>query len=71
MTAATVYLFSYSTLQDTAVQLANFGRELSGSADAMPGYEQSWVEITDPKCWPPAARPITRFCVSKEVLDML
>lgn len=49
MMASTVYLFSYGTLQDKAVQLANFGRELTGSADAMPGYEQSWVEITDPE----------------------
>lgn len=48
MTAATVYLFSYGTLQDKAVQLANFGRELTGSSDAMLCYEQSWVEITDP-----------------------
>ncbi|MGL6241496.1 gamma-glutamylcyclotransferase family protein [Pseudomonas sp.] len=48
MSDSTVYLFSYGTLQDKAVQLANFGRELSGSADAMLGYEQSWVEITDP-----------------------
>jgi len=35
MTATTVYLFSYGILQDKAVQLANFGRELTGSADAM------------------------------------
>jgi len=49
MTASTVYLFSYGTLQDKAEQLANFGRELTGSADAMLGYEQSWVEITDPE----------------------
>ncbi|AXK53791.1 MULTISPECIES: gamma-glutamylcyclotransferase family protein [Pseudomonas] len=48
-TEASVYLFSYGTLQDKAVQLANFGRELSGSTDAMLGYEQSWVEITDPE----------------------
>ncbi|MGE7957916.1 gamma-glutamylcyclotransferase family protein [Pseudomonas sp. NPDC089530] len=46
---ASEYLFSYGTLQDKAVQLANFGRELSGSADALPGYEQAWVEITDPE----------------------
>lgn len=48
-TDATVYLFSYGTLQDKAVQIANFGRELSGSADAMLGYDQHWVEITDPQ----------------------
>lgn len=41
-------LFSYGTLQDKTVQLANFGRELVGQQDAMLGYSQSWVEITDP-----------------------
>ena len=43
-----VLLFSYGTLQDSAVQLANFGRELTGEADQMLGYSQGWVEITDP-----------------------
>ena len=46
-TAVPVLLFSYGTLQDKAVQLANFGRELKGRPDAMPGYEQNWVEIKD------------------------
>lgn len=46
--ASPVLLFSYGTLQDKAVQLANFGRELNGRRDAMLGYEQSWVEIVDP-----------------------
>ncbi|WP_338050188.1 gamma-glutamylcyclotransferase family protein [Pseudomonas typographi] len=44
-----VLLFSYGTLQDPAVQWANFGRALTGQADEMPGYAQSWVEITDPQ----------------------
>ena len=44
-----VLLFSYGTLQDKPVQLANFGRELIGQHDAMLGYSQSWVEITDPQ----------------------
>ncbi|CAI8954424.1 MULTISPECIES: gamma-glutamylcyclotransferase family protein [Pseudomonas] len=44
-----VLLFSYGTLQDKAVQLANFGRELVGQADQMLGYSQAWVEITDPQ----------------------
>ncbi|RBH59117.1 MULTISPECIES: gamma-glutamylcyclotransferase family protein [Pseudomonas] len=48
-TATPVLLFSYGTLQDKAVQLSNFGRELAGSADRMLGYAQSWVEITDPQ----------------------
>ncbi|MEN5139958.1 gamma-glutamylcyclotransferase family protein [Pseudomonas juntendi] len=43
-----VLLFSYGTLQDKAVQLANFGRALSGQADRMPGYRLDWIEITDP-----------------------
>lgn len=43
-----VLLFSYGTLQDKAVQLANLGRELNGQADRMPGYRLDWVEITDP-----------------------
>ncbi|MEB3362033.1 MAG: gamma-glutamylcyclotransferase family protein [Synechococcaceae cyanobacterium] len=40
-------LFSYGTLQQTNVQLATFGRELTGSADALVGYEQSLVAIDD------------------------
>ncbi len=43
-----VRLFSYGTLQDPAVQKANFGRELAGDPDSLPGYELSMVEITDP-----------------------
>jgi gamma-glutamylcyclotransferase (GGCT)/AIG2-like uncharacterized protein YtfP len=44
-----VLLFSYGTLQDKAVQLANFGRELEGRPDSMLGYVQTWVEIVDPQ----------------------
>ncbi|WP_436525475.1 gamma-glutamylcyclotransferase family protein [Actinoplanes sp. HUAS TT8] len=40
-------LFSYGTLQDPAVQRANFGRELEGRAAALPGYAERLVEITD------------------------
>lgn len=56
-----VLLFSYGTLQDKAVQLANFGRELVGQQDAMLGYSTSWVEITDPEVLRPVARPIIRL----------
>ena len=31
-------LFSYGTLQENHVQIANFGRELEGCEDALPGY---------------------------------
>ncbi|MFI1993864.1 gamma-glutamylcyclotransferase family protein [Actinoplanes sp. NPDC020271] len=42
-------LFSYGTLQDPAVQRANFGRELEGRAAALPGYAQRLLAITDPE----------------------
>jgi|ERR1700728_1076544 gamma-glutamylcyclotransferase (GGCT)/AIG2-like uncharacterized protein YtfP len=44
-----VLLFSYGTLQDKAVQLASFGRELSGHPDAIVGYTQTLIAIDDPK----------------------
>jgi gamma-glutamylcyclotransferase (GGCT)/AIG2-like uncharacterized protein YtfP len=42
-------LFSYGTLQQLNVQLATFGRELSGTSDSIVGYEQSLVAIDDPE----------------------
>jgi hypothetical protein len=48
-TTAAILLFSYGTLQDKTVQVASFGRELQGRADAMPGYLQTLLEITDPE----------------------
>jgi gamma-glutamylcyclotransferase (GGCT)/AIG2-like uncharacterized protein YtfP len=46
---APILLFSYGTLQDRQVQIANFGRELIGRADALPGYTQTMVAIGDPQ----------------------
>jgi gamma-glutamylcyclotransferase (GGCT)/AIG2-like uncharacterized protein YtfP len=43
-----VLLFSYGTLRDSAVQLANFGRLLSGRADSLPGYALLTIAINDP-----------------------
>lgn len=43
-----VRLFSYGTLQQRDVQLATFGRVLTGRTDTMPGYTRSTVAITDP-----------------------
>jgi len=44
-----IFLFSYGTLQDKNVQIANFGRELTGRADALPGYTRGRVAIGDPE----------------------
>jgi gamma-glutamylcyclotransferase (GGCT)/AIG2-like uncharacterized protein YtfP len=41
-------LFSYGTLQLEEVQHATFGRKLKGMRDALPGWRQEMVEITDP-----------------------
>jgi gamma-glutamylcyclotransferase (GGCT)/AIG2-like uncharacterized protein YtfP len=43
-----ILLFSYGTLQDRKVQLANFGRELTGRQDALSGYTRRRVPIADP-----------------------
>ena len=40
-------LFSYGTLQDKAVQMANFGRLLSGRPDSLPGYALRPIMIED------------------------
>lgn len=42
-------LFSYGTLRQPAVQLANFGRRLAGAADAVLGYRLASVAIDDPE----------------------
>lgn len=44
-----ILLFSYGTLQQESVQLSSFGRLLDGHDDAMPGYSQTMLEITDPE----------------------
>jgi len=44
----TELLFSYGTLQDKAVQLTNFGRELTGTSDSLPGYSTALIAIRDP-----------------------
>lgn len=44
-----VILFSYGTLRQRDVQLSVFGREVAGTADRLPGYRLSLLEITDPQ----------------------
>ena len=42
-----MYLFSYGTLQQESVQMASFGRLLTGKPDILPGWRRERVEITD------------------------
>jgi gamma-glutamylcyclotransferase (GGCT)/AIG2-like uncharacterized protein YtfP len=42
-----VLLFSYGTLQYRNIQMAHFGRELTGRADALTGYRRGKVAIKD------------------------
>ena len=42
-------LFSYGTLQHPELQLTTFGRMLDGQTDALPRFELSRVEVTDPQ----------------------
>ena len=42
-------LFSYGTLQQEDVQLATFGRRLTGVSDALVGFSQSVAAIDDPE----------------------
>jgi hypothetical protein len=42
-------LFSYRTLEQDDVQLATFGRRLTGVSDVLAGYRQSMVAIDDPE----------------------
>jgi hypothetical protein len=44
----TEFLFSYGTLQLAAVQMATFGRQLTGKLDALPGFEETPLVIEDP-----------------------
>jgi gamma-glutamylcyclotransferase (GGCT)/AIG2-like uncharacterized protein YtfP len=41
-------LFSYGTLQQEGVQLATFGRRLTGVPDELVGYAQDLIKIEDP-----------------------
>jgi len=41
-------LFSYGTLQQPGVQIATFGRTLTGRRDALPGFGTTLVAISDP-----------------------
>ena len=44
---STEHLFSYGTLQLDAVQMATFGRLLSGASDVLSNFELAPIEIDD------------------------
>ncbi len=44
----TEFLFSYGTLQLETVQMATFGRLLTGRRDVLTGFEESLLKIEDP-----------------------
>lgn len=48
MAGRTERLFSYGTLQQEDVQRATFGRLLEGEPDALVGFAEQTLEITDP-----------------------
>lgn len=57
-------LFSYGTLQQKEVQIANFGRELVGTKDILQGYVVGEIEITDERVLRESGKaihPILRF----------
>lgn len=57
-------LFSYGTLQQKEVQIANFGHELTGSKDVLQGYVVGEIEITDERVLRESGKaihPILRF----------
>lgn len=43
-----ISLFSYGTLRQPEVQVANYGRLLTGTPDALRGYRLVPLQITDP-----------------------
>ena len=45
--AASEFLFSYGTLQLEPVQLATFGRRLTGTSDALSGFAEAPLQIED------------------------
>ena len=72
-------LFSYGTLQQEDVQLATFGRTLTGHRDQLTGFVQTEVEIDDPDVVATSGKthhPILVFtgrpndCVSGTVFDI-
>lgn len=74
-TARAVLLFSYGTLQRKDVQVATFGRELTGRKDLLPGYARTITEAAgvlyyniEPSSYPEDAVSGTVFEITEQEL---
>ena len=56
-------LFSYGTLQQEGVQIATFGRTLTGTPDELVGYAQELIKIDDPSVTAKSGRSHHPICV--------
>ena len=56
-------LFSYGTLQQETVQIANFNRKLKGQLDSVMGWRLSTVEIKDPEVLAESGLAVHRILV--------
>lgn len=62
-------LFSYGTLQQESVQLANFGRRLQGRADVLMGWRLSTVQIADPEVLAQSGLAVHKILMPGRALD--
>jgi gamma-glutamylcyclotransferase (GGCT)/AIG2-like uncharacterized protein YtfP len=62
-------LFSYGTLQQESVQLANFGRKLKGQAGVVLGWRLTTVQITDPKVLALSGLAVHKIMVPGDATD--
>ena len=62
-------LFSYGTLQQESVQIANFGRRLQGRSDVVTGWRLSTVEIRDPTVLAQSGLAVHKILVPGEPSD--
>ena len=63
---AAIRLFSYGTLQQREVQLANYGRELDGEADSLAGFRLAEIEIDNPQVVSVSGKPIHTIAVASD-----
>lgn len=69
MSNQTERLFSYGTLQQESVQLANFGRRLNGQADVLTGWRLSTVQIIDPEVLVQSGLSVHKILVPGKLSD--